>query len=499
MPFEQSQPLPSYRGWLTDVLALFALLFLAAHFVHLSADLPNRTPWIDGAKTTDEGWYAGAAVHHFIDGHWYLPGSFNPAVSIPVWPAILAVWFQFTGVGMVPARVLMLLFYAASLFFMCLLVRRYSPGPAWAAALLLMAVNPYCFVFDRLSILEPLVVFWLLFALWIADRTSLEATARHLLLGVVVVLMVLTKTTGAFLVPAILYQLWATNDFPPLKRMARPVTIILGTTAILWLAYDLAVVRPHFLADYKLMVAANKNRVYLRAMPYTAWRVVVGSFTMDPFLFPAAVAILALSAGLLRRLWRNPLFGSAALAMFGYMAFIWYHAKLYEARYYLVLAIPITILVVLGISELVARDHFLGSLAAFALTLTTIAMAQRTITYARDPRYNLRAASNDIAAHIHADRTVPNMLLSNSGDDITLYTGVPAISWEFNTEGLIPLVDHYHPGWYAEWSPEEDPVKTKLAVRYHLTEVARYRLFDLPLKDWMVLYRLDPIPAPQHP
>jgi len=495
MPSQSSHVPSNSRGWLVYVPALLGILFFATYFLHLSADLPNHSPWVDGAKTTDEGWYAGAATHRFITGHWYLPGAFNPAVAIPVWPTILAAWFQLTSVSMISARVLMLLFYGASLVLMCLLIRRYAPGPAWAAALLLMAANPYCYVFDRLSILEPLVVFWLLLGLWIADRTSLTNTLRQLLLGILVVLMVLTKTTGAFLVPAILYQLWAARGFPPLKTLLRPAAVILGTAAVLWLAWYLLAIRPHHLADYKLMVAANKNRVYLRAMPYTAYRVLKGSFIMDPVLFPAAVLILALSARLLRNLWRNPLFGSSALAMLGYMAFIWYHAKLYEARYYLVLAIPITILVVLGVNQLLAASRTLGFAVTGVLAAATVAMMAQTAAYALHPRYDMRAASTAIATHIRADPSVPNMLLSNSGDDITLFTGVPAIPWEFTTEGLIPLVDRYHPGWYAEWSPEEDPVKTKLASRYRLTEVARYRIFDLPLKDWLILYRLDPIPA----
>jgi hypothetical protein len=482
MGFQQDRSGSRQQGWLGWVLSCVGLVFFALYFVHLRADFPNHTPWVDGAKTTDEGWYAGAAAHHFVWGHWYLAGSFNPAVSIPVWPAVLGVWFQLTDVGMVSARVLMLLFYGASLGLMSLLVRKYSPGVAWAAALALMAVNPYCYVFDRLSILEPLVVFWMLVGLWLADRTGLEETWRQVLLGVLVVLLVLTKTTGAFLVPAMLYQMW-------------PAAVVLATAAVLWVAYYVVAVRPHHLADYRLMVAANKNRVYLRAMPYTAYRVLKGCFIMDPVLFPAAVALLALSAGVLKRLRRNPLFGSAAVAMLGYMAFIWYHAKLYEARYYLVIAIPVTVLVVLGVNELLAVSKMWGGLVTTVVAIAGVVMMAQTLGYVLHPRWDMLTASEGMAAKMRADRTVPLMLLSNSGDDVTLFTRVPAVAWEFNTDGLGPLLDRYQPGWYAEWSPEEDAVKAKLERRYRVTEVARYRIFDLPLKDWMILYRLEPIGA----
>lgn len=61
--------------------------FAALHAVNLSADFPNHTPWFgDWAKYTDEGWYGNAAIRAHLFGNWYLPGDFNPAPAVPVWP-----------------------------------------------------------------------------------------------------------------------------------------------------------------------------------------------------------------------------------------------------------------------------------------------------------------------------------------------------------------------------------------------------------------------------
>jgi 4-amino-4-deoxy-L-arabinose transferase-like glycosyltransferase len=493
MPSEMSESFTNSQRWLIAFLVLVGILFFGLHFVHLTADFPNHSPWVDGAKTTDEGWYGGAAAHHFMMGSWYLPGSFNPAVSLPVWPVILGVWFQVTGVSMTAARVLMLLFYGVSLGLMCLLVKKYSPGAAWAAALVLMVVNPYCYVFDRMALLEPMLVFWLMVGIWLADTTGLAATGRQMLLGVVIVLMVLTKTTGAFLVPAVLYPMWAVAGFPKLRRMVRPVAVVMGTAVVLWVAYFVIAVRPHYMADYKLLLMANRNRVYLAGIPYTAYRVMLGSYTMDPYLFPAACCVLALSVGMLWRLWRNPLFGAATLGMLGYMAFILYHSKLYEGRYYLVISIPVAVLVVMGINELLAVKRLWGGIAAGIIGFAAVLMAAQTAGYALRPTWDFVSANKEIAAKMRADRTVPLMLLSDSGDDVTFFTGVPAVAWEFHTDDLSAVLDRYNPGWYAAWDPEEDAVKAKLQRRYRLVEVSRYRIFDLPLKDWMILYRLEPI------
>src|SRR5260370_39970677 len=88
------------------VLLLVAAIFLALHAVHLNADFPNHSPWMDWAKYTDEGWYGDGAIRHFQRGHWHVPGDFNPAAALPVWPLLESAVFHFTGVSIAAARAL---------------------------------------------------------------------------------------------------------------------------------------------------------------------------------------------------------------------------------------------------------------------------------------------------------------------------------------------------------------------------------------------------------
>src|SRR5580698_3292995 len=90
------------------LLLAVAAVFFALHFPHLSADFPNNSPWMDWAKYTDEGWYGDAAIRHYVTGHWYWRGDFNPAVALPVWPALEWIVFRFTGVSVAAARALTL-------------------------------------------------------------------------------------------------------------------------------------------------------------------------------------------------------------------------------------------------------------------------------------------------------------------------------------------------------------------------------------------------------
>src|SRR5271170_4782922 len=149
------------------VLLLFAAIFLALHAVHLNADFPNHSPWMDWSKYTDEGWYGDGAIRHFQRGYWYVPGDFNPAAALPVWPVLEAALFRFTEVSLSAARALTVGIFALILVASYLLLRRYqhlAPSTAGksslapAIAVLLLAFSPFCYAFTRLAILEPLLI-----------------------------------------------------------------------------------------------------------------------------------------------------------------------------------------------------------------------------------------------------------------------------------------------------------------------------------------------------
>jgi hypothetical protein len=515
------------------IFLLVAAIFLALHAVHLSADFPNHSPWMDWAKYTDEGWYGDAAIRYFQRGHWYVPGDFNPAAALPVWPLLEAALFRFTGVNLAAARALTVAIFACILITSYVLLRRWHRVPSGknketslfpAIAVLLLAVSPFCYVFTRMAILEPLLILFTLLALLTASyirppgqesplprRRPLLPPPYSLLpvlLGLLLPLMVLTKTTAIFLFPAIAWILWARAGYRlrPFLRLSLPSAAL---AAVIWLSYYLFVVRPHFLPDFHYLFDANS---YSGLTPSNVLTVVADTFAeglwMGKILYPLAL-IAAVSAFLLGpRLLRNPLIPSLLLWAGGYAAFLAYHNNL-QPRYYLVIAIPLTLLVPSVFSSLwnssprprTANQTMLHRLAitsiAAVLAVLTITDARQTLHYVRTPDYTFTSAANQIRRIVSSDATHNPLILSISGSNLSLMTGLPSICDDFGTMDLPVRIKAYQPGWYVTWNQVDDDKMDALTPLYHLQRIAAFPAMDDPERNLLILYRLDPaIPGP---
>ena len=194
------------KRWLYAAWMVLICIFAVMHALNLAADFPNHTAWhIDWAKYTDEGWYGNAAIRAHLFGHWYVPGDFNPAPAVPVWPFLEWILFFFTGVSVQAARGLAVAFFFANLVLCYTLLR--PRGPKWMAllALTLMVTNPFLYCFSRLAILEPMLTTLLLAALNLVVRLPRmrRPVAASAVIGVLFTLMMLTKTTAIFLLPAL--------------------------------------------------------------------------------------------------------------------------------------------------------------------------------------------------------------------------------------------------------------------------------------------------------
>jgi len=525
-------------GWLRNtrllraverVLLAVAAIFFALHFVHLKADFPNHSPWMDWSKYTDEGWYGDAAIRHYQLGHWNVPGDFNPAAALPVWPAIEMALFRVTGVSLVAARALTVVVFGLTLVCSYVLIRRWLNTPearslAPSIAVLLLAVSPFCYVFSRLAILEPLLILMTLAALLAASAAGAASAAstvgrldsrfivRSVVLGLLLPSMVLTKTTGVFLFPSIFWLLWAATGCR-VRPFLRAAVLAGGVGAAVWGAYYGLFVRPHYLLDYRYLFSANAYTGITRA---TFWQVMHDAIFDGAwmggtlFVLALAAAIGSLAALCVRR-WRvNPLAVALLLWIFGYGAFLAYHANL-QPRYYVLLAVPLTLLVAIAFDAVLAAAlryawsmrltvRLIAAAAGVALIFAAASGARQTVSFVRHPEYGWIGAAEQIDAAIEADAAAhpdhSRLVLSISGSDLALMTGLPAICDDFGTLTLPDRVAKYRPGWFATWNDVDDDKMEALAPLFRLVRVTAAPAFDDPERNLLILYRLDAVAMP---
>jgi len=526
-PAEAAVSVPRQTTTITAANVISVLLlgasavFFALHFVHLTADFPLHSPWMDWSKYTDEGWYGDAAIRHYVSGHWYWKGDFNPAVALPVWPAIELLVFKFTGVSVTAARALTLAVFGFTLVILYLLIQRAMrphmskarQSLAAPIAIFFLCTSPFLFVFMRMAILEPLLIALTALGLLIASEMQpIQLRGRHLrglgaaiLLALLLPALVLTKTTGICLFPAIFYMIWARAGYRlrPALRLALPPVI---GGVILWCAYYFLFVRPHYLEDYQYLFSANAyTGIGLEPIAKVILNTITDGAWMGMLIYVCFFVVLALTLFWRPRILANPLFPSLLLWIGGYFAFLAYHNNL-QPRYYLVVAVPITVVVAMGIDSFRQAQSRAGRLVASiagGLLVLAIAVpdAMQQIQFLRHPTYEFEAAAQGIKGIVLADKAHSHLILSISGSDLTLMTGLPSIDDDFGTYDMDVRVKQYKPGWYAAWNDVEDDKADAITPMYQMKRVASFPAYDDPDRNLLILYRLDPVtetPPPQH-
>jgi len=482
--------------------------FVLLHAWHLSADFPNQSVWRpDWAKYTDEGWWGDAAVRAHLFGHWYLPGDFNPAVGAPLMPALEWVVFAFTGVSIEAARALAVLLFFANLLLSYMLVR--SKWPRWAGllAVTLMAVSPFLYCFSRLAILEPALMACMLACLNIGVRAGRwrRPAAAGALAGLFFALMMLTKTTAIFLLPAVSWGLVTGLrrgglPWPKMLRSAAAAAVVAGVVYGGWL---LLLVRAGLMADYRYLFFVNDyakppNRLWPLFSLYWSFH---GALWINRVVVPlAGIAIVAAAARRMaawsRELLRDPVFGASFWAIAGYILFMTVQNHP-QPRYFVVVAFFTFILV--GISTAaMARGNNSRRLALALIAvaaIATVSNAKRTLDLALHPQYTWIDAARALTSYIDAHPNGNRLLVSISGDQITMMTHLPAMCDDFGTVDLQTRIAQYQPGWYAAWNDLDPGTLQDLHTLYSLEQVASFPALDDPERNVLVLFKLHPLPG----
>ena len=479
---------------LAFVWVSFIFVLTGVHFVHLQADFPNYSRWMDWAKYTDEGWYANGAIQHFVLGHWYVPGDFNMGPVVPVWQLLVGLLFHLTGVSLVAMRALAVALFCVNLVLSYRLVSMSEERWVGTLCATMIASSSFLFCLSRLAIVEPLLICLMLTVLLFTTHVKRDQYFLPMTLGVLFFLMILTKTTAIFLLPAMLYSLWypLRREFWAFVRAAAAMGVVAGT---LWSAYFFGFVRPRYLEDYRYVFQVNVYQkphtlsgwmaVVLRALKDIAW--------IDWTLAVTGLLLLGATVILARGLWNKPLFVSSLLAIGGYLFFVVYINNM-QPRYYVVIAFFMFIAVAMALNALVKAHRWAGGIAIALCAFAIGKSAWETGGFVLYPEYTFVNAARSVTRYIDEHPNGKRLVVSISGSDLTLITGIPSLCDDFGTMELPEKLALYQPGWYAAWNDLDPGSLEDLHTHYSLYQVASYKAFDDDDRDTLNLYKLVPLP-----
>ncbi len=470
------------------LLLTLVVFLLALRLWHIRADFPSYHFYSqDRARFTDEGFYTNAALRYYTTCQMYIPGGWNPGVFMPVWPLMVGATFHFTGISVTAARSLAVLFTWLSALLAYAIARQYRSHTFATLTALLLAVNALEFFFSRLAILEPAFVFFMLLAVYLAGKLRPGKYALAATVGIVFAVLTLTKTTGLFLLPAVLYHIWARNrehrsEAGKLLAVTLSVVVLLlGCDRILWLhAYA---------ADLRIIFDLNPRMQIQHALPHLLRCFFRGTW-IDPVLFPIAVMGFIAAVFWLRFLWNDSLFVTAFLWEAGYAAFIVFHYG--PPRYFVVLIVPTIWLALIFMEWLWQKRRT----AALILAACMVASAGWNLvfvaTYLAHPRTTLLDASVNIKQIIEADRSVKPLLIGRGADEFSLLSGgFPTM----DSDGVMPVaqkISVYHPGWFIRWTGDTPQRMASVETKARVVEWAKFAALDPSGHTTVTLYQLLP-------
>jgi hypothetical protein len=179
------------------------------------------------------------------------------------------------------------------------------------------------------------------------------------------------------------------------------------------------------------------------------------------------------------------------VAIGGYLLFI-IHINNAQPRYYAVIAFFLIFATSIALRELVQVRKLLG-IALLVLCMIGMGKGLWEIGgYILYPEYTFVNAAKGIVSYVDRHPNGNRLVVSVSGNDLSLMTGLPSVCDEFGTMPLREKIALYKPGWYAAWDDLDPALLADLRSQYSVEAVAAFNAFDDDDRDTLVLYKLMP-------
>jgi hypothetical protein len=120
-----------------------------------------------------------------------------------------------------------------------------------------------------------------------------------------------------------------------------------------------------------------------------------------------------------------------------------------------------------------------------------------TLNYATHPEFTFVDAARSLTRYIDEHPNGRRLLVSISGDQVSLVTHLPVLCDDMGTQDLAGKLAAYQPGWFATWNDLDPGTLEDIHNHFSLEQVAGFRAFDHPERNMLVLFKLHPLPPGQ--
>jgi 4-amino-4-deoxy-L-arabinose transferase-like glycosyltransferase len=388
---------------------LLPAVVVAAALLAIIASDPAPGVTYSQSPYTDEGYNLLSARNLVLLGTW-THGDWNLYIVNGPFSAAAAGMFRLFGVGLIPARLMVVVLSTASVALLALMVAsRFGTAPGTVAAVALGG-NALLLYYGRLAYLEPMVLFFLL-----AGTAALLARSRDawpwpgLAAGLLYGLAVATKASALFAVVGVLVAVTVAGSWRD-RRTVVSVSAAAAGMAVVGVSWLMMIALPNWsalLADLRIWAHQTPPRD-AGELVTRIWEYLFGSDRAVPYLSTLLVAAAA-GGVVARRRWGSlsrdqRVLVAAAIGWFAAGMALLLIVDYRPNRYVLPLVPALAILAALGGREVVRRLPRAAHWRAVAVAILAAGLALPGISayasWAGNSTYVFRDAQSTVEGHV---------------------------------------------------------------------------------------------------
>lgn len=470
-------------------LAFFLVIFLLvicciiARYINLNADFPRGVS-SSGDLYTDEGGYARNSIAYTITGKLYVTGDFNSVVNCPVLPIIQILIFKIFGMSFVSARTINATFGVLIIILMFLFMKKYKNIYTALLCILLLSTNFLFFSFNRIALLETPTVFFAFLSTYLIYRADNKYPIRYAVFaGISASLCILTKFSGSFIIPIILYILIVkkTDLKTKLHQLIAGILTVMSVMAV----YFATLVKPY----YKDFVYFNSGQLssnlkhtlgdYIQYFKLGIIRLscVEGKIFRSPHVI-YVLAVLVILMLFIKSFRKDIIYVVSIIWILLYEIELAIH-DYFPERYYVVFIVPIIMIVgcIWNYIYVNKRTKILAVIFSIFIILLGGYNFTKIVKYTLNPTFSYYNISEDIKKIINTSDSPNKIIMGQEANTISIQNHVFAVNNLWGTYNLDNRIKLYRPSFYLTMPGLKMETET-LEKYYNIELIKEYDVFN---------------------